>query len=84
VSRHGGTATIGHHPETSTGWIAAARCQDVRVIPFRWLVTQTFAWSGRSRTLSKGFKGTTASSEAFVKLAMVQLMARRLVEYLAS
>jgi putative transposase len=48
------------------------------VIPFRWRVERTFAWLGRWRRLSKDYEGTTASSEAFVKLAMIHLMARRL------
>jgi putative transposase len=54
------------------------------VIPFRWRVERTFAWLGRSRRLSKDYEGTTASSEAFIKLAMIHLMARRLVKKLAS
>ena len=41
-------------------------------------VERTFAWLGRCRRLSKDYEGTTASSEAFVKLAMIHLMARRL------
>lgn len=49
-----------------------------KVIPFRWRVERTFAWLGRNRRLSKDYEGTTASSEAFVKLAMIHLMARRL------
>lgn len=53
------------------------------VIPFRWRVERTFAWLGRSRRLSKDYEETTASSEAFVKLAMIHLMARRLVKKLA-
>lgn len=53
------------------------------VIPFRWRVERTFAWLGRSRRLSKDYEGTTTSSEAFVKLAMIHLMARRLVKKLA-
>ena len=50
--------------------------------PFRWRVERMFAWLGRSRRLSKDYEGTTASSEAFVKLAMIPLMARRLVKKL--
>jgi putative transposase len=53
------------------------------VIPFRWRVERTFAWLGRSRRLSKDYEGTTASSEAFVKLAMIHLMTRRLIKKLA-
>jgi putative transposase len=52
------------------------------VIPFRWRVERTFAWLGRWRRLSKDYEGTTASSEAFVKLAMIHLMARRLPKVL--
>jgi putative transposase len=53
------------------------------VIPFRWRVERTFAWLGRSRRLSRDYEETVASSEAFVKLAMIHLMARRLVKKLA-
>jgi putative transposase len=52
-------------------------------LKFRWRVERTFAWLGRSRRLSKDYEGTTSSSEAFVKLAMIHLMARRLVRKLA-
>jgi len=49
-----------------------------RVLPRRWVVERSFAWLGRWRRLSKDYEGTTASSEAFVWLAMTHLMARRL------
>jgi putative transposase len=55
-----------------------------RPLPRRWVVERTFAWLGRSRRLSKDYEGTIASSEAFVKLAMIHLMTRRLVGKLAS
>ncbi len=45
----------------------------------RWVVERTFAWLGRCRRLSKDYEGTTASSEAWVKLAMIHLMVRRWV-----
>jgi putative transposase len=54
------------------------------VLPRRWVVERTFAWLGRSRRLSKDYEETIASSEAFVKLAMIHLMARRLVKKLHS
>ena len=57
--------------------------KEFKVIPFRWRVERTFAWLGRNRRLSKDYEGTTASSEAFVKLAMIHLMARRLVRKLS-
>ena len=46
----------------------------------RWVVERTFGWLGRSRRLSKDYEGTTSSAEAFIKLAMIHLMVRRLVQ----
>jgi putative transposase len=60
-----------------------AGARKFEVIPFRWRVERTFAWLGRNRRLSKDYEGTTSSSEAFVKLAMIHLMARRLVKKLS-
>ena len=52
------------------------------VLPRRWVVERTFAWLGRYRRLSKDYEATCSSSEAFVKLAMAHLMARRLARRL--
>jgi len=48
------------------------------VQPKRWVVERTFGWLNRSRRLSKDYERTTASSEAFIKVAMIHLMVRRL------
>jgi putative transposase len=53
-----------------------------KVLKRRWVVERTFAWIGRCRRLSKDYEGKTDSSEAWVKLAMIHLMARRLVRIL--
>lgn len=48
------------------------------VQPKRWIVERTFGWLGRSRRLAKEYERTVASSEAFIKVAMIHLMVRRL------
>ncbi len=48
------------------------------VLPRRWVVERTFAWLNRNRRLAKDFETTVASSQAWVYLASVQLLARRL------
>lgn len=48
------------------------------VIPRRWVVERTFAWFGRNRRLTKDFEETIESSTAWLFLASVQLMARRI------
>ena len=61
-------------PDDVTGFV---------VLPRRWVVERTFGWLGRNRRLSKDYEEKTASSEAMVKIAMIHLMARRLVKKLA-
>jgi putative transposase len=53
-----------------------------KVLKRRWVVERPFAWLGRWRRLSKDYEATPSSGEAFVKLAMIHLMARRLVQRL--
>ena len=43
----------------------------------------TFAWLGRYRRLSKDYEGRTEVSEAFVYVAMIHLMLRRLSRHQA-
>jgi putative transposase len=48
------------------------------VLPKRWVVERTFAWLGRNRRLAKDFEETIESSTAWLLMASVQLMVRRL------
>jgi transposase len=60
---------IVRRPDGSKGWVK---------LPIRWTVERTFAWLGRCRRLTKDREKSVTSSEAFVKLAMIQLMLNRL------
>jgi len=44
----------------------------------RWIVERTFGWLNRSRRLAKSFERTIESDEAFIQVAMIQLMVKRL------
>ena len=49
-----------------------------KVIPKRWIVERTFGWLGRCRRLAKDFENLTRSHAAFIVLAMIRLMMRRI------
>ncbi len=48
------------------------------VLPRRWVVERTFAWMGRNRRLAKDFEKIVETSTAYLEVAMIQLMLRRL------
>ena len=48
-----------------------------KVLPKRWIVERTFAWLDNCRRLSKDYERKTSSSEAFIHLAQVRLLALR-------
>ena len=49
-----------------------------KVIPRRWVVERTFAWLGRCRRLAKDFEASIASAEAWILVASIRLLTRRL------
>jgi transposase len=48
------------------------------VLPRRWVVERTLAWLNRCRRLAKDFENLTRNALAFVKLASIRLMLRKL------
>jgi len=48
------------------------------VLPKRWIVERTFAWLNRCRRLAKDFENLLRYALAFVHLAAIRLMVRKL------
>ena len=48
------------------------------VLPRRWVVERTFAWLGRCRRLAKDFEATITSAVAWVFIAHIRMLTRRL------
>jgi transposase len=49
-----------------------------KVLPKRWIVERTLGWFGRCRRLAKDFENLSRSQAAFIILAMIRLMLRRI------
>jgi len=56
----------------------AAEAAGFQLLPRRWVVERTFAWLNRNRRLAKDFEASIASARAWVYIASVQLVIRRL------
>src|SRR3954471_14361958 len=48
------------------------------VLPKRWVVERTFAWLGRCRRLAKDWENLNRKALAFLRLASIRLMLRKL------
>ena len=48
------------------------------VLPHRWVVERTLAWLNRNRRLAKDFEKTNESAEAWLLIASIQLLTRRI------
>ena len=48
------------------------------VLPRRWVAERTLAWLNRCRRLAKDFENLTRNAVAFIRLASIRLMLRRL------
>jgi len=52
--------------------------QGFQVLPWRWIVERTFGWLNRSRRLSKDLEDLPVTTETWIRIALIQLMVRRL------
>ena len=50
------------------------------VLPRRWVVERTVAWLGRHRRLSKDYEQLPETEVAWIDVAMMHLMTRRLAQ----
>ena len=48
------------------------------VLPKRWIVERTLAWISRCRRLTRDFERYARTVAAFIRLAMIRIMLRRL------
>ena len=49
-----------------------------QVLPRRWVGERTFSWLGKYRRLSKDYEALPPVSEAWIYVAMIHVMVRRL------
>ncbi len=54
------------------------RARGFAVLPKRWVVERTFAWLNRCRRLAKDWENLTRNAVAFIRLASIRLMLRKL------
>jgi transposase len=69
-------------PSLATGPLkssSAPTMPSVDVLPRRWVVERTLTWLNRNRRLVKDFEASVASAKAWLIIASVQLLIRRVV-----
>ena len=75
---------ISHHPrlfalrERARAIIRRSDAAGFEVLPKRWIVERTFAWISRNRRLARDFERYATTVTAFIRLAMIRIMLRRL------
>lgn len=57
------------------------RAKGFEILPRRWVVERTFAWLGRCRRLAKDFEKSIASAEAWITIAHIRMLTRRIAKY---
>ena len=79
---YSGTATAAAAKRTGKVVLEIVKRSDAAkgfvVVAKRWIVERTFGWLGRCRRLVKDFENLTRTQLAFVQLAMIRLMTRRI------
>jgi putative transposase len=79
-------ADIAYRATAVWAWVLWGWCVELvrrphgrfEVLPKRWIVERTFGWWNRWRRLSKCYERTIESEHAFILVAMIHIMVRRL------
>lgn len=73
------TALAGILPQLKTEIVKRSdRAKGFVVLPKRWIVERTIAWLNRCRRLAKDWENLNRTALAFLKLASIRLMLRKL------
>ena len=64
--------------------VKRANLHHFEVLPKRWIVERTLAWISRNRRLARDFERYARTVAAFVRLAMIRIMLRRLTRPIRS
>jgi len=59
----------------------SAQAKGFEVIPRRWVVERTIAWINRCRRLAKDYENLNRTAIAFIRLASIRFMLRRITRY---
>jgi putative transposase len=85
------SADAGHQGSKMATTIAATGCWTMEIVrrcdlhrfvvlPKRWIVERSFAWISRNRRLTRDFERYATTVAAFVRLAMIRIMLKRLTK----
>jgi transposase len=76
-----GVACEASGPRKGPKWIGRRSGEGgFHVLPRRWVVERTFAWLSTWRRLAKDYELLPSSEEAWIYLAMIRIMLRRLAQ----
>jgi transposase len=69
---------VWHTGVCKTEIVKRSNAAGFEVLPKRWIVERTFAWISRNRRLARDFERYASTFAAFIRLAMIRIMLRRL------
>jgi putative transposase len=73
-------AWVASHLQRVLAIVKRPRKSGFRILQWRWIVERTFGGLNRSRRLSKDYEVLCETSETWIRIAMIQLMVRRLAK----